>query len=74
MIRSDKHHKGSKNSICCIKPYQTFESKKHAFQNRLKMTVDNTFLKVKLSLRVVHKLCRLDRGGGGGHIAPKTIY
>ena len=26
MIRSDKHHKGSKNSICCIKPYQTFES------------------------------------------------
>ena len=28
------------------------KAKKHAFQNRLKKTVDNTFLKVKLSLYI----------------------
>ena len=36
MIRSDKHHKGSKNSICCIKPYQTFESKKTCLSKQIK--------------------------------------
>ena len=36
MIRSDIHHKGSKNSICCIKPYQTFESKKTCLSKQIK--------------------------------------
>ena len=36
MIRSDRHHKGSKNSICCIKPYQTFESKKTCLSKQIK--------------------------------------